>query len=171
MQKSRKCNHRPEWKYGLSAASVVTQTCFFHFCQENQDTASPKIAGHATEERILPKFCQEARTSSFQILATQKNRNWIILWGIIWSSGFLWLHYILAIAQEQMLLVGTRHIYCTKAFSLRQFDSSMKVVGKLVLLCVGGEERCTPWLLQNHSGSQLLWVDLVAWVSGVQRQS
>lgn len=155
---------------GSSAVSVVTQTCFFHPCQANQDISSSEITGHVAEARILPKFCQEAHTSSFQILATQKNRNWI-LWGIIWSPGFLWLHYILTIAQEQMLLVGTRHIYCTEAFSLRQFDSSMKVVGKLVLLVCGrGRKVCTmastnsQWLSTALSGSCCLGV----WGSGTE---
>lgn len=93
--KAEKCNHHPEWKYGSSAAPPVTQTCFLHPCQETQDTSSSEIPGHVTETHALPKFCQKVHTPSFQILAEWKHRNQMILWRIIWSLGFLWLHYVL----------------------------------------------------------------------------
>lgn len=127
----------PQMKIRSSAAPVVTQTCFFHPCQETLDAFSSEIAGHVTETRALPQFCQKVHTSSFQILATQKHRNWMILWGIIWSLGFLWLHYILNNSSATDA-IGRNLVYIPHRGIFTEGNQlCMEDVGRLLLLMCG----------------------------------
>lgn len=98
--------------------------------------------GHVTETHALPKFSQEVHTSSFQILAAWNHRKLMILWGIIWSPGFLWLRYILNNSSATDA-VGRNWAYVlhrgivTEANWL-QCEEFWKAH---VVHCVGGEEK------------------------------
>lgn len=58
-------------------------------------------------------------------------------------------------------------MYCTEEFSLKR----VKDVGKLMCGRRGKVPMSPPQLLQSPSGSQLLQVNTINWVSGVQGQS